>query len=206
MTDPIKRNIANQITNQIIPRWEWRTFGPEFPDTEKILSSLECTRVKVSEEIYILSKNSNENCKIRNSLMDIKVLENTGEDGLELWKPILKASFPLSFEIVRLVLRTLHIRKPLLLRTQYTHHQFLTEIIRPHPKLSVVDVKKNRNGYLIDGAEVEIAELQIGQKQIKTIAVESDNTANVLHVRRLLKLENIANTNYIKAIKNISSV
>jgi exopolyphosphatase/guanosine-5'-triphosphate,3'-diphosphate pyrophosphatase len=83
MTDPIRRNIANQITSQIIPRWEWRTFGTEFPETENILSSLECSRVKISEEVYILSKNSNENCKIRNSLMDIKVLEQVGDDGLE---------------------------------------------------------------------------------------------------------------------------
>jgi len=135
--------------------------------------------------------------------MDIKVLEQVGDDGLELWKPILKASFPLSFEIVRLVLRTLHIRKPFVLRTQYTHHEFLTEIIQPNPKLCVVDVKKKRFGYIIDGAEVEIAELQVGPQKIKTIAVESDNTEVVRKTRQFLKMENVANTNYIKAIKKL---
>jgi exopolyphosphatase/guanosine-5'-triphosphate,3'-diphosphate pyrophosphatase len=204
MTDPIKSNIANQITSQIIPRWEWRTFGENFTETENILATMECSRVKVSEEIYILSKNSCENCKIRNSLMDIKMLQQVDENGLELWKPVLKASFPLSFEIVRLVLRTLHIRKPLLLRSQYTHYQFLTDIIRPHPKLNVVDIKKKRHGYLIDGAEVEIAELQIGAKHIKTVAIESDNTACVMKVRDQLKVRELPNVNYIKVLKKIS--
>ncbi|MFH1214155.1 MAG: hypothetical protein V1681_08690, partial [Candidatus Neomarinimicrobiota bacterium] len=120
----MRKNITNQTIGQIVPRWEWRAFAEEFPSAEQVLQSLECTRIKESEEIYIISKNSCDNCKIRNSLMDIKVLEKTGEDGLELWKPVLKASFPLSFEIVRLVLRTLHVRKPLVLRNHYTHHQF----------------------------------------------------------------------------------
>jgi hypothetical protein len=99
---------------------------------------------------------------------------------------------------------TLHIRKPLLLRSQYTHYQFLTDIIRPHPKLNVVDIKKNRHGYLIDGAEVEIAELQIGAKHIKTVAIESDNTACVMKVRDQLKVRELPNVNYIKVLKKIS--
>ncbi len=207
MNDPIKRNIANQITNQIIPRWEWRAFGKGFPNAERIFDSLKRSRVKDSEEVYILSENSNDNCKIRNSLMDIKVIEQIGEDGLELWKPVLKASFPLSYEIVRLVLRTLHIRRrQLRLRNQYTHHQFITEIIQNHPKLSLVDVKKKRVSYLIEDVEVEIAELQIGPDNYKTIGVESDDPTKLKKVLNLIGLQDVANTNYIRALKNISGV
>ena len=204
MTSSVRRNITNQINKQIVPRWEWRTFGEEFPETEKILQSLECTRVKHSEEIYILSSNSQNNCKIRNSLMDIKVVEQIDSDGLEQWKPLLKASFPISFEIVRLVLRTLHVRKPLVLRSQYTHHQFLHEIVREHPKLKPVDIKKKRNGYLFEGVEVEMAELEIGHKRIKTIGAESEDPLKVQKILKLLHLQNLPNINYIKALKKLN--
>ena len=204
MKDSIQKNINNQINNRVIPRWEWRTFGMEFPEAEKILSSMRCNTIKESEEIYILSKNSNENCKIRNSLMDIKIIEQTNPDGLELWKPVLKASFPLSFEIVRLVLRTLHVRKPLAMRNQYTHHQFLKEIVASNPKLSLVDVKKKRRCYTLEGAEVELSELQVGNQSVKTIAIESEKPQNVQKVLKLLELDNLPNTNYIKALKRMN--
>jgi len=203
MKDSIQKNIANQINNRVIPRWEWRTFGSEFPKAEKFLSSLPYNTIKESDEIYILSKNSNENCKIRNSLMDIKIIEQTNPDGLELWKPVLKASFPLSFEIVRLVLRTLHVRKPLAMRDHYTHHQFLNEIVASNPKLSLVDVKKKRRCYTLEGAEVELSELQVGNQTVKTIAVESEKPQNVQKVLKLLELNNLPNTNYIKALKKM---
>jgi len=204
MTDSIRKSIADQLIGQVIPRWEWRTFGAAFPEAEEFLQSMPCTRVKHSDEIYILSTNSQDNCKIRNSLMDIKVIEQINESGLEQWKPRLKASFPISFEIVRLVLRTLHVRKPLILRNQYTHHQLLNDIVRMHPKLKAVDIKKKRSGYLIDGVEVEIAELHIGQRWIKTIAAESENPSNVMKTLKLLQLENLPNINYIKALKKLN--
>ena len=53
-----------------------------------------------SEETYIVSKATDKcNAKIRAALMDIKVL--VAEDrGLEQWKPVLKAGFPLESSVI----------------------------------------------------------------------------------------------------------
>ena len=83
----------------IIPRWEWRTFGSDFKGADQKIMDLNPS-VKKSGEKYILSRNSNENCKIRDDLMDIKSPVNVNEDKLEQWYPTMKLAFPLSKEQV----------------------------------------------------------------------------------------------------------
>ena len=79
----------------IIPRWEWRTFGSDFNGADEKIMALNPS-VKKSSEKYILSRNSNENCKIRDDLMDIKSPQAVNEDKLEQWFPTLKESFEYS--------------------------------------------------------------------------------------------------------------
>ena len=80
----------------IIPRWEWRTFGKEFGAAEAKIKEHECTRAIESSEVYILSKKSGENIKVRDTLMDIKILKEINGDALEQWFPIMKATFPIA--------------------------------------------------------------------------------------------------------------
>ena len=49
---------------------------------------------KETDEIYFLS-GGGENVKVRDDLMDVKVLREVNEDGLEQWAPVMKAGFPL---------------------------------------------------------------------------------------------------------------
>ena len=84
------------MAGKIIPRWEWRTFGDNFGVSEEKIKSYEMGNFKKSAEQYILSANSNENCKVRDELMDIKSPVAVNEDKLEQWYPTLKAEFPLS--------------------------------------------------------------------------------------------------------------
>ena len=57
----------------IVPRWEWRSFGRRFGEAEKRLAALTPSGVQESDEIYLLSR-AGGNVKIRDALMDIKVL------------------------------------------------------------------------------------------------------------------------------------
>ncbi len=45
--------------------------------------------------------------KVRDDLMDVKQLEAVDDDGLEQWRPVLKASFPLAAADVAAVLDAL---------------------------------------------------------------------------------------------------
>ena len=81
--------------DKIIPRWEWRTFGESFGEADARYAGLTPTDVQESDELYFLSNATDENVKVRFDLMDIKALEQVNADGLEQWKPVMKASFPL---------------------------------------------------------------------------------------------------------------
>ena len=79
----------------IIPRWEWRTFGRGVEVAEPHVANLTSTGVQESDETYLLAGTRN-TAKIRAGLMDIKVLVEVNPDGLEQWRPAMKAEFPLS--------------------------------------------------------------------------------------------------------------
>ena len=46
--------------------------------------------------MYLVSVHTNASVKLRDELADVKHLERVDDDGLELWKPVLKTAFPLS--------------------------------------------------------------------------------------------------------------
>ena len=74
---------------EIVPRWEWRWFGRRFGPAEARLAALTPGAVQESRETYLLS-GTGDNVKVRDALMDVKVLRETRPDGLEQWTPIMK--------------------------------------------------------------------------------------------------------------------
>ncbi len=80
---------------EIVTRWEWRTFGPRLKSAEAWLAAQQSTGVQESDEIYFLSE-AGGIVKLRNDLMDIKLLREVDVYGLERWEPVMKAGFPLS--------------------------------------------------------------------------------------------------------------
>ncbi|MBC8479573.1 MAG: hypothetical protein H8D46_03825 [FCB group bacterium] len=188
---------------KIIPRWEWRTFGESFGTAETNIGKYECTRVKESSEVYIISKMGGNNTKIRDMLMDIKLLETINTDKLEQWMPVMKSSFPVATEDISEVFKAANIKTPDYKREKYTYDQFLDELINNHPDLKAVGVFKKRYGYMIDEAIVEIADLQINGTSIKTAAVEHENPQLVIDTVRKLELDQFENINYITGIKQV---
>ena len=79
----------------ITPRWEWRTFGSSFGPAEDAFARLTPERVQESDEIYVVAPDG-DTVKVRDALMDIKVLREVDANGLEQWTPVMKAEFPMS--------------------------------------------------------------------------------------------------------------
>ena len=67
----------------IVPRWEWRSFGESFGSAESVLTAQAPERVHETDELYLLSPESDASVKVRDSLMDVKQLESINQDGLE---------------------------------------------------------------------------------------------------------------------------
>ncbi len=187
----------------IIPRWEWRTFGKDFGESEAKIKAHEMGDFKKSSEKYILTvKTSSENCKIRDDLMDIKSLQAVNENNLEQWYPTLKESFPMKKEtIAKLFTDFFKVDVPEFKRDEYTYDQYLEELVKPAEGLEIVDVYKERSIYVIEDVIVEIAETKFNGVPDRTICAEHIDPDKVMKVVRELGLEGMPNINYIRAMK-----
>ena len=187
---------------EIIPRWEWRTFGQEFGVGEERIKAHELGTFKKSSEKYILSRKSNENCKIRDDLMDIKSPRQVNADKLEQWYPTMKLSFPLKKEdIANLFKNFFKVDVPAFERDEYTYDQYLEEVVGKCKDLVIVDVYKERSIYTIEGTTVEIAETKFNGVPNRTICVEHIDPELVMKVVRELGVAELPNINYLKAMK-----
>jgi len=186
----------------IIPRWEWRTFADGFGGAEEKIRAHEVANFKKSSEKYILSRNSDENCKIRDDLMDIKSLQQINADKLEQWYPTMKESFPMKAELIERLFRDFFkVAVPAFERAEYTYEQYLEELVGPCPDLVIVDVEKERTIFSINEATVEIAETRFNGVPGRTVCVEHIDPDNVMKTVRELGLEGLPNVNYINAMK-----
>src|SRR5262245_15832931 len=182
-------------------RWEWRTFGESFGDAEDRLRAGSPGRVQESNEVYLLSLESDASVKVRDGLMDVKLLERVNEQGLEQWKPALKAAFPLSAADADAVLAALGVPGPASARSDYTLDQLLAGLVQPNPELRVVDVHKVREHYMVGGCMAELSEVRTDQGSRRTIAVESVDPARVSAAVRELGLDSRPNVNVPRALK-----
>lgn len=179
----------------IKPRWEWRSFGRRFGEAEARLARLEPGGVQESDEIYLLS-GAGDNVKVRDALMDIKVLREVNADGLEQWTPVMKAGFPLPASDAAKVLESLHVPAPPLSRASFTLDEFLEQFATPGGAIRAARVHKRRTRYLVGGCMAELSEVVANGIPIRTIAVESEDAAAVIRAVNALGLGGYTNTSY----------
>ena len=190
----------------IIARWEWRTFGQAFGEAEDRIKSFPEEKARKSSEVYILSRNSLDNTKIRDMLMDIKTLQQVNADKLEQWYPVMKAGFPLTRDVLDKVFRAWKVSPPVWRRDAYACDQFLDELVKPHPDLRAVAVEKERHGFTVNGCIVELADLKFDGSPVRTVAVETEDPARLMATVRELCLEGFENVNYLKALKRFTGM
>jgi exopolyphosphatase / guanosine-5'-triphosphate,3'-diphosphate pyrophosphatase len=186
----------------VVPRWEWRTFGESFGEADARLGALPPERVQESDETYLLSLESDASVKVRDGLMDVKKLEAVNDDGLERWKPVMKAAFPLSGTDVGVVMAALAASVPRLAR-DYTLDQVMGDLVQPDPGLRAVEVHKRREHYTVGGCMTELSEVETDRGSRRTIAVESEDPARVIATVRELGLESRHNVSVPRALKEL---
>jgi len=190
----------------IVPRWEWRTFGEAFGETDGILARLEPEQVRESDETYLLSQESDASVKVRDDLMDVKQLESVDGDGLEQWRPVLKGSFPLGAPDVRTVLAALGVRADAVARETHTLDGLVEDLVRPDPSLSAVAVHKRRVHYKVGGCMAELTEVTVDGRSTRTIAVESEDQALVVAAVGELRLADRPNVCLARGLKTLLGI
>ncbi len=186
----------------IVPRWEWRTFGDDFGSAETLLDSQEPERAQESDEIYLLSDESDASVKVRDGLMDVKQLEAVNADGLQQWRPVLKNSFPLGAADVATMLQAAGVSAETA-RDAYTLEQLLDEVVGPNDWLDAVDVHKQRAHYLVGGCMTELSEISSGGRSSRTIVVEGEDPDLVSATVRELGLQGRPNVCLARGLKTM---
>lgn len=184
---------------KITPRWEWRSFGSRFGLADEQIARMDSTGVQESDEIYLLAPGG-ENVKVRDGLMDLKVLRVVSPERLEQWEPVLKTGFPLSAGDTAAVLGALHQPVPGSLRDCYTLDAFLETFAGPDSGLRVVHVHKRRVRYVIGGCTSELSDVVANGKATRTIAVESEDGGAVVRAVEGLGLGGYTNVSYPRAL------
>ncbi|HKY25547.1 MAG TPA: hypothetical protein VJM07_10335 [Gaiella sp.] len=176
----------------IVPRWEWRTFGETFGEAEGRLAELEPTRRSESDELYVLSRGGDASVKVRAGVLDVKRLEQVSDDGLEQWRPVAKAEFPIAAAEVASLLSALGVELPALASDAHDLDE-LVEVVSQSDDLLVVRVHKRRTHYEFGGCAAELTEMRAGTLTTRSIAVEDEDPALVRSALHELGLESRPN-------------
>ena len=193
------------MAEEIKPRFEFRTWAKNFGLVEEKMRKLSaCEGIREGTETYIVSTGNNENnTKIRDKLMDIKIFV-TEKDGLEQWNPRMKGEFPMKAQsLLEEVFPAFEVEMPDLEREEYTLDQYLSEVISPHQQLAAVRVFNRRFDFTINDCITEIAEIEINGAGLQTVAVESVDVPAILEAKDMLSLNEFENVNYLRAIKRV---
>jgi len=186
----------------IIPRWEWRTFAASFGDADRRFRQLPPGNVQESDETYLLSPSCDASVKIRDQLMDIKALEQVSADGLEQWRPVMKAAFPIPAAEAAKVCAALQVA-PLSVRDVYTLEQMQAELTDSSRSVRAVRVRKMRQRYTVSGCLAEMTEVIADGHPTRSVAIESENPASVLVAVREMRLGSFENLSYPRGLKRL---
>ena len=168
-------------------------------DAEDVLAALAPELVHETDELYLLSPASDASVKVRDQLMDVKQLEHVNADGLEQWRPVMKAEFPLGSDDVRFVLDALHEAAVPVDRSTYAPDDVARLTL-------TVPVHKRRTHYRIDGCLAELSELEIDGRVTARSPSRARTPRLVIATVRRLGLDDRRNVSVARGIKTLLGV
>lgn len=180
-------------------RWEWRSFGRRFGGAETRIAQLPASDPTESDELYLLSAHG-DNVKVRDGLMDVKVLREVNAAGLEQWAPVMKAAFPLSADDVAKVVDALRLPASTSLRAGADLQEQIETFERGGSGIRAVRVHKKRVRYTVEGCLAELSDITADGKSTRTIALESEDANAVVRAVETLGLGDYVNTSYPRGL------
>jgi exopolyphosphatase / guanosine-5'-triphosphate,3'-diphosphate pyrophosphatase len=184
---------------EIIPRWEFRTFGQDFGAAEAAFAAMTPGAVQETDEIYLLvddGQPATDVVKMRFDQLDVKTLRAVSPDGLERWEPVAKVAFPLAPDGLAIVTRALRLSSTPSDAAADNLDGFLAEITGPGSAVRAVKVHKRRVRYEVGGCTAEVSDVSADGLPIRTIAIEATDPAAVIAAVRSVGLGDYLNTSY----------
>ncbi len=193
----------NNSVDQIVPRWEWRTFGADFGPFEDQFRALAPEKVQSGSEVYILAAGSDANVKFRDDLLDIKQLERVSPDGLEQWRPILKEPFPLAAGTLARLRAALGLPDSAIQGDALSFDALVAALESASRQIRGLRVDKTRTRYHIHGCVAELTDVVADGKKVRTAAIEDEDPAKVIAAVRATRLDGYPNVSYPRGLKQL---
>jgi exopolyphosphatase/guanosine-5'-triphosphate,3'-diphosphate pyrophosphatase len=157
-------------------------------------------------ERYILSIDSPHIVKIRDDCLDIRMLLSVDQTGLEQWRPLVKASFPIEETALEAAWLAWSVPAPIVSRRQCNLSEFLFEIVDHEPELCVAEIERKRTPVTIQGCGGEHIAIQVVGESWESIAFKHTNPFQVWRAVTALGLQTVENTSYPAALKQIVGI
>ncbi|MBD3927213.1 Ppx/GppA family phosphatase [Nocardioides cavernae] len=186
----------------VVPRWEWRTFGNDL-DALDALAPLRTAAPVESDETYVLSMYGDASVKVRDGVLDVKVLQQVSGAGLQLWVPTMKAPFPLDTGAVAAAFAALGAPPPETRRTELGLDQLVEDLVAPRDDLRVVAIHKGRRRSIVDDCMVELTAVSAEGRTVTTVAVESPDPDLVSRTIGRLGLDGRPNVCVARGLKSV---
>ncbi len=193
-------DIPRLAESVVHPRWEWRVFERTFgvSPAEDVVGGAPAV-----EQTYLLSLLSPHSVKVRDGLLDIKRLEQVDDTGLQLWRPVLTAEFPIDASVLATACSAWGIPAPAADTPPLSLSDLLYRVVVPHRALRIVTLTKRRMSIAIGPCQGERAQFTIGRHRWNTVSVEDTDRQRVLASLRELGLDSADNEDYPSTLKRI---
>lgn len=208
MNTHMDKNIATSASDaeKIVPRAEFRVFGHGIIDCVKekmweAKATLFKAR-KMPNETYFLSIHTDSvNVKVRDGLLDIKTKIGETPEGYEIFQPRGKFQFPVQRAELATILQHLEVSLPLD-QQSYTLEAFIA-MAKASSELIPVNIEKMRYGFSVNGIISEYAQVWFNGAMMETACCESENYEGIKATVAALGINELPNTNYLKAARQV---
>jgi len=107
---------------------------------------------------------------------------------------------------VQSVFSAVGVAPPPLVRPDYTLQQFITELVEPTERLHAVEEHKKGARYKVGSCMAEMTEVVAEGKRTRTVAIESEDPAQVIAAVRELGLDRFDNVSYPRGLKRLLGI
>jgi hypothetical protein len=115
----------------------------------------------------------------------------------------MKGGFPIQASVLKKeVFPAFQVNIPPFQKEEYSFDEFM-EMIRNHPDLQAVYVKKQRFGYMVNDTICEYGIVLINGARVVTINSESTEVEDIKKTIKDIGAEGMENINYLQAIKRV---
>ncbi|MDX1654166.1 MAG: hypothetical protein R3310_03015 [Candidatus Competibacteraceae bacterium] len=186
-------------------RFEFRAFAWQFGlPVVRLRRAGSCSAIEERRESYLMAPGARDiNLKLRgNEALNIKELLERHQ-ALERWQPRPTHPLPLSGEVVAMELFPALGLPPPDPPLDCYDRPALTAALTDQPGAVVVEVLKRRHRFELDRLKAEYTRVWFNGAGLTTLAVEGEDSQDVLEGIRLLALTDYHNVSYPRAIRRI---